>query len=334
MKRKTIAIFIPELACPFRCIYCNQHLISGTLVSPSPQEISNLIENQLSTIKRSETYIEIAFFGGNFTGLALSEQEEYLKIAFRYINEKKIDSIRISTRPDYINQENLLFLKEYGVETIELGAQSFDDEVLLKIKRGHTSKTIIKSSEMIVNEGFKLGLQMMLGLPGATKNSEIETANKICSLGAVNTRIYPTLAIEGTELYSMLKNGKYTPLSIEEAIERSKEPYKFFEGKGLEIIRVGLHPSEFLLESDNCYVGPFHVSFRELVLTSLWSDQFSMFSFDNKSANIELFVPEKEINYAIGYNSSNKIVLEKKFKKVNFKTDKNLINRNFYVNYY
>lgn len=333
MKRKTISVFIPELACPFRCIYCNQHLISGTLHSPLPEETIEIIEKQLSTIIRGETYIEIAFFGGNFTGLTLNEQEAYLKIANQYLVEKKIDSIRISTRPDYINNENILLLKKYGVKTIELGAQSLDDKVLKESKRGHLSDSVINASKLILKNEFNLGLQMMIGLPGATKTSEIETARKIFFLGATSTRIYPTIVIEGTELYNLYKNGSYKPLSIEEAVERTKAPYKFFEEKGLEIIRVGLHPSEFLLDSENEYVGPFHVSFRELVLTSIWLDEFKKYTFDKNLENIEIFVAEKEINYAIGYNSTNKKYLEKMFKEVHFKIDNKLKNRTFNVNY-
>ncbi len=193
-----IPIFIPELACPFQCIYCNQQKISGRLKIPTEKEILKSIEDHLATIPTENSEVELAFFGGNFTGIDKSEQMRLLKLVKPYLGNGRISGIRLSTRPDYINDEILEMLKGFGVTTIELGAQSLDDKVLRLSKRGHTAKDTERAANMVLKAGFSLGLQMMIGLPGDTLESAIYTANRIVGLGADNTRIYPTLVIRDT----------------------------------------------------------------------------------------------------------------------------------------
>ena len=224
-----IPVFIPELACPFQCIYCNQQKISGRLKIPSPKEIDRIIIDHLNTISKNKSEIELAFFGGNFTGIPVNEQEEYLKLVQPYINSGQISGIRLSTRPDYINNKVLELLKKYNVKTIELGAQSLDDDVLKLSKRGHTAKDTERASEIILKAGFSLGLQMMIGLPGDTLGKSIFTAKKIIELGADNTRIYPALVIKDTKMEKMYAEGKYHPLSLEDAVRWSKELLLIFE---------------------------------------------------------------------------------------------------------
>jgi len=179
VKHYNIPIFIPELACPFQCIYCNQKTISGVQKIPSLKEVESIIENHLSTIDYENSDVEIAFFGGNFTGLSINNQIKYLRIAQKYVASRKVKSIRLSTRPDYIDDENLEILKSYGVRTIELGVQSFDDDVLKLSERGYTSSEVFKAISIIKKMRFKFGLQMMVGLPGDTEQKSIETAKKI-----------------------------------------------------------------------------------------------------------------------------------------------------------
>jgi histone acetyltransferase (RNA polymerase elongator complex component) len=328
MKKKhfNIPVFIPELACPFQCIYCNQKKISGCLKIPTPEEINKIIDVRLLTIPKEGTEIEVAFFGGNFTGLNLSEQETFLRNVQPYIDAGQISGIRVSTRPDYINQDVLKLLKKYNVKTIELGAQSMDNDVLKQVGRGHTSEDTALAAKMIKAEGFSLGLQMMIGLPGDTLQKSIYTAKKIIDLKADNTRIYPTLVISGTKLEELFNSGGYKPLSLEEAVTWSKELLKIFEEANVSVIRIGLHPSEGLIKGDEMVAGPFHPSFRELVLTEIWHDLLKPL-FKEKSKKIVINVAPDQLNYAIGYLSKNKSLLLQAFHEVKFLADPQLTER-------
>lgn len=332
MKKFTIPIFIPELACPFQCLYCNQKKISGSINIPNSQEISEMIEDYLKTMPQESARIEIGFFGGNFTGISCEDQQHYLELAQPFLLSKRVQSIRISTRPDYIDLERLNLLKKYGVETIELGAQSMDDEVLLNSGRGHLSEDVEVAAKLILENGFKLGLQMMIGLPGDDKEKAIATANQIIKLGADNTRIYPCLVIKDTKLAEYYQDGSYQALSMEEAIDWTTEILQLFENAKVKVLRVGLHPSEGLISGDDLLGGPFHPSFKELVLSNIWLRKFK--KIEPKAESIEVFVGSKQLNHAIGYNSSNKNYLQSQYKSVKFKLDEKLKNRDFYVNYY
>jgi len=334
IKHFTIPIFVPELACPFQCVFCDQRKISGIMQIPKLEEVEKTIQKYLSTLPTEKAHIEIGFFGGNFTGISNIEQRTFLEIAQKYVDSGQVISIRLSTRPDYITDKKIALLQEFAVKTVELGAQSMDDGVLIKTGRGHTAANVIESSQMLKNAGFNLGLQMMLGLPGDNFEKCIETANQIVALKPTDVRIYPTLVIAGTELAEQFKEGKYEPLSLQTAVTWTKEVYRIFEKAGINIIRVGLHPSEELTNQKSLLAGPYHPSFRELVLSELWKDRFFNELEFKKSKSIIIYVPERELSYAIGYGSSNKRILEKKFESVIIKTDKKLINYSFYADCY
>jgi histone acetyltransferase (RNA polymerase elongator complex component) len=332
VKHYTIPIFIPQLACPFQCIFCNQKKITGSQHIPDIKDIITKIDLNLSTIP-SGSFVEIGFFGGNFTGLPPEEQESYLKAANFYVAEGQVRSIRLSTRPDYISAEILDMLKKYNVTTIELGAQSFDPDVLRLSGRGHKAGDIAAASELIIKYGFKLGLQMMIGLPGDTLQKALFTAEQIIKHGADNTRIYPALVIKDTLLDEFYKSGKYKPLTLDEAVYRSKEVYKLFEQAGVIVIRMGLHPSEELLLGTSLIAGPFHVSFKELVLTELWYELLKPLCNTRESKNIEIIVPPDQINYAVGYKAKNKTMLKEKFKIIKFSACPELKQREIRVIY-
>ena len=332
MRHFNIPIFIPQLACLFQCVFCNQKNISGQLKVPSTNDIIEKIESYLSTINPENSHIEVAFFGGSFTGLPINEQEDFLKIAQPYIESGIIKGIRISTRPDYINEKILRLLKKYNVKTIELGAQSMDDEVLGLSGRGHKAEDVSIASKMIKAEGFSLGLQMMIGLPGDTLEKSINTAKEIVALGADNTRIYPTLVIKDTSLEKLYYENKYTPLLLDEAVEWTKEVYKIFEQGKVKVLRMGLHPSEGLITGDSLIAGPFHVSFGELVMTAIWKEILNTISKKEDSENIVISVPSNQLNNAIGYNASNKKMLLQHFKNVKFIADISLNERDYNTN--
>lgn len=319
MKHYNIPIFIPELACPNRCIYCNQRHISGQLQAVKPEEIKQIIEQHLATFIRPSE-VELAFFGGSFTGIDEKDMLTYLQIVQPYIEQGEIKSIRISTRPDYINEKILDILQQYNVKDIELGAQSLNEEVLAFAKRGHTVRDVENASQLIKSYGFSLGLQMMIGLPLDTVEKSKETAKKILKLGAESTRIYPTLVINNTDLADLYRQNKYKALSLDEAVDWTTEIYKIFSQSSIKILRIGLHPSEALINGTELLAGPFHVSFKELVLTKIWQEKFEKLPINTKT----ILVNPKEINYAIGYNSKNKQLLQKKFPYLKFISDSNV----------
>jgi len=335
-KHFIIPIFIPQLACPFQCIYCNQHNISGILKEPTEQEIIKIIEQHLSTIPSDNNFIEVGIFGGSFTCLPENEQEKYLKIIQPFFESGAINGIRLSTRPDFINEDILKVLKRYNVATIELGAQSLDDEVLKLSGRGHKAKDIINASKLIKQNGFSLGLQMMLGLPGDTLERSLKTAKAIVTLNADNTRIYPTLVIKDTTLEKLYRENNYMPLPLEDAVEWAKECYKIFEEADVKVLRMGLHPSEGLLSGESLVAGPFHVSFGELVMTALWKEIYTkekVFQKRKLNNSIIIAVPKGQLNAATGYNASNKKILLQSFNKVKIIEDPLLTGRNYHADY-
>jgi len=331
IKHYTIPIFIPELACPFQCVFCNQEKISGHQNIPDAREIIGTIEDHLQSFKETERIVEIGYFGGSFTGIPMDEQQNYLKIVQPYFDSGKVQGIRLSTRPDYINKEILTMLKSYHVTTIELGAQSFHDDVLKKTRRGHTAIQIEQAAKMILEDGFKLGLQMMIGLPGDTLDHSIFTAKKIIEAGAHCTRIYPAVVIRDTLMHSWYNQGKYKPLSLEQAVDWTKQILPLFEEAGTNIIRVGLHPSEGLVSGEELIDGPFHPSFKELVISAIWKDILAPLLSNKSGNNIEIHVPPNELNYAIGYKSTNREMLLQKFNSVKFVADTNISPRSFKI---
>ena len=324
MKRHyTIPVFVPEMACPYRCTYCNQYNIAGKAVAPPPGEVRNIIDTYLRTFP-SDSIRKVGFFGGSFTGISIEKQNQYLSVVQPYIKAGQIHEIQLSTRPDYISPEILENLKKHHVRTIELGAQSLDDEVLRRSNRGHTVEDVQCAADMILQEGFDLGLQMMIGLPGDTFEKSMRTAALFAEMGARYTRIYPTLVIKDTDLEKLYNIGEYTPLSMEEAVRWCKELLKFFEERQITILRTGLHPSEGLLDGSNLVAGPFHVSFKELVMTALWQDILQQALSGQQGESITIRVSPTQLNFAIGHKSANKKMLLSQFEKVFFLGDEKL----------
>ncbi|MCM2301714.1 MAG: radical SAM protein [Flavobacteriaceae bacterium] len=306
-KHCNIPIFIPQLACPHQCVFCNQEKISNTFSIPKPNDISNIIDNYLNTIGDG-VEINIAFFGGSFTGIPKDEMINYLKVAHSYVESGKVQGIRISTKPDYISDAILDILAQYGVTAIELGAQSTNDKVLLKSGRGHKFDAIEKAAQLIRNRNMELGLQMMLGLPYDTLELSIQTAKDIVRLKADTTRIYPTVVVKDTALERMYKKGDYQVLSLEEAVKWSKEVLKIFNEAGVKVLRVGLHPSDELEFGKSLVAGPIHPSFKEMVLTDLWFDLLSNKNIHKGKSMIS--VAKNQLNYAIGYQGKNRSFLQ------------------------
>jgi len=304
-KHSNIPIFIPELACPHQCIFCDQEKISGTRSIPQPNDVTDIAERYLESIPENRV-INIAFFGGSFTGLPVGLQEQYLREAFRFVKNGRISGIRLSTRPDYITETVLELLKKYGVTTIELGVQSTSREVLQNSGRGHTFEDIRYASNLIRKYGFELGLQMMIGLPEDHYERSIQTARDIVGLGAGNTRIYPAIVVRGTALEKLYQEGSYIPLSLELAVQWTKDIVHIFEKNNVSIIRMGLHPSEELVIGKSLIAGPFHASFKEMVMTQIWKEIIDTELINSTSNKLKISVSSRQIQYAIGYRQSNR----------------------------
>lgn len=312
MKRHAnIPIFIPHEGCKNECVFCNQRTITGTCQS-SDRDIVPEIENALSTIEK-DTEVEIAFFGGSFTGIGKDKMTRLCDDAYRFVKDGRVKSIRLSTRPDYIDNEILDILKSRGVTHIELGIQSMNQSVLDECKRGHTATDTEKACSLICDYGFTLGGQMMIGLPGATFEDELYTAKRIVEMGAKEARIYPCIVFEGTELCSMSKSGKYTPLSVDNAVKRSADVYRVFRENGVNVLRIGLQSSENLSSDDAVYAGANHPAMGELVMGEYYySHILSKLCEIEELANtadkkrLIIYCSEKNVSKISGQNKRNK----------------------------
>lgn len=313
-KHVNIPIFIPHLGCPNQCVFCNQRTISG-VKSFDADSIVDIIESALPTIP-DKTEAEIAFFGGSFTGIDRDLMQRLLEIAHTYVKDGRVCAVRCSTRPDYINLDILRELREYGVKVIELGLQSVDNLVLLKTKRGHTFSAEEEACRLIVQEGFTLIGQMMIGLPGASEQTELETADFIIRSGAHGARIYPTVVFRDTELCTMAKSGEYQPLSLDEAVRRSALVMSKFINAGVEVIRIGLCSSENLSSTDTYFAGPNHAAIGELVENEIFYNlactEIEKQGIYNAS-QIHICVPVGFLSKVIGQKKKNKIRLQEKY---------------------
>lgn len=308
---KIIPIFIPHAGCPHKCVYCDQNKISGSDSMPSVKEIQSIILRNLKTIPENEK-IEVAFFGGTFTFLPEELREKYLDAVFSYVEKGAIDSIRMSTHPEAVSLRAMKRFKKKGGRLVELGIQSLDKDVLRKIKR----RTSLSAVKLIKKAGLKLGVQVMLGLPGDTLEKSIETAKKLIKLKPETARIYPTLVIKGTELAEWYKKGKYKPLLLEDAIEQASKVADVFEDGGVKVIRVGLHPSRDLNSKNTMLAGPYHSAFGEMARSRQMRNRIISVMEDKHAANrshIEIHAPKSKFNLISGHKKAEKKFLERYF---------------------
>ena len=310
-KQYIIPIFVPHLGCPNDCIFCNQKSISGQKKNITKEEAKKIIDDYLKSIKDEDAQIEIAFFGGSFTAIEKEKQEELLQVAYEYIQSGEVESIRISTRPDCIDKETLKRLKKYKVKTIELGVQSANDYILKRANRGHTFADVKKASKMIRWNGFKLGHQMMVGLPESTRIDEINTAKALVKLKPKMVRIYPVLVIKNTKLEKEYKEGNYQPLSVVQTVEICKEIVRIFADKKIDIIRIGLQNTDEISDPTNknseVVAGPYHPALRQLVESAMWYDAIvgKIKKLNAKVKEVEVSVNPIDANNVIGHKKEN-----------------------------
>ena len=262
-RERIIPVFVPHVGCPNNCVFCNQRKISGQIKPAGPEDVIEAVENAKSILPAG-TRIQLAFYGGSFTAIPADDQTALLSAAYRYIEDGFLDSIRLSTRPDAIDRSTLERLWSFGVRTIELGAQSLDREVLLRSGRGHTADDVFRAAELVKEYGFRLIIQIMTGLPGDTPEKDMKTALDVCRIAPYGVRIYPTVIIRDTPLYELWKAGKYKEHTVEDAVEVCSRIVPVFEKNGIEIIRMGLNPTDDL-SSGEAAGGAYHPALGELV---------------------------------------------------------------------
>ncbi len=310
-KQYVIPIFVPHLGCPNDCVFCNQTKISGQKTNVTKEDVRKTIEYYLEHIKEPDKKVEVAFFGGSFTGIDEEVQNELLGAAYEFIQAGKVDSIRISTRPDYIDKSILKRLKKYKVKTIELGVQSANDFVLKRALRGHTFQDVKRASKLIRRHGFILGHQMMVGLPDSSKIDEINTAKALIKLKPKMVRIYPVLVIKGTKLEKDYETGKYEPLTVVQAVEVCKELVRLFADKKIDIIRIGLQNTDEInspeMENSEVVAGPYHPAFRQLVESAMWYDAIvtKIKKLNVKVREVQVEVNPIDVNNVIGHKKEN-----------------------------
>lgn len=262
MKHANVALFVPHNGCPQACSFCNQRQITGQAYQPTPEDVQQAVETALRTMDSKARSTEIAFFGGSFTAIDRHYMTELLRAAAPFVRNGQFAGIRISTRPDAIDEEILNILQQYGVTSIELGAQSMSERVLKLNRRGHTAEDVRLAAGLIRQRGISLGLQMMTGLYGSDALTDRQTAEALAALAPDTMRIYPTVVLRGTELAERLQRGEYHPAGFDETVELCADLLQFFEQRGIRVIRLGLHDSDSLRQ--NKVAGVYHPAFREI----------------------------------------------------------------------
>jgi histone acetyltransferase (RNA polymerase elongator complex component) len=319
MKKRIIPIFVPHRGCPHDCIFCNQKKITGVSTDMTSDDVRNIVDEHLTTIDK-DVGVEIAFFGGSFTAIDVDIQKDLLSIAKEYVDKGIVHDIRMSTRPDCINQEILSMLKEYRVSVIELGVQSLDEDVLRDSIRGHQANEVFVSSKLIKENKIQLGLQMMVGLPSDTEEKCINTARKFIELNPDCVRIYPTLVVKETGLEDLLSRKEYNPFSLQESIEIVKKLLTLFYVNNINVIRVGLQATEDIQLGKAVVDGPYHPAFRELVEGEMIKDYLKHIIIENKvKSNILIKTNKKNVSKIIGNKKCNSVYMKNEL-SVNLKT--------------
>ncbi len=276
MKPFIIPIFIPHQGCPHTCSFCNQRTLTGIMRPMSVAEGERIIDEQLSWKRKNvEQAVEIAFYGGSFTGLPCAQQEKFLALAERYVATGKVQGIRLSTRPDYLDDAVMERLRRYGVNTVEIGVQSLDAAVLRLAQRGHAAEAAQEARRRLRANAIRCGFQLLLGLPGEDWKSWLKTVQETCRIRPDFIRIYPTIVLAGTELEAMYRKAEYRPLLLHEAVERSAYAKAIFQREGIPVIRIGLQDSNELRQTGRIVAGPFHAAFGEMVESHLFQQTLS-----------------------------------------------------------
>lgn len=323
MKHINIALFIPDEGCPHRCSFCNQKTITGTSKRPQPNDVISACETALNG-KKDVSGGEIAFFGGSFTAIERGYMLSLLKCAKSYLDRGLFKGIRISTRPDCIDESVLALLKEYKVTSIELGCQSMDDEVLFLNERGHTAAQCENACRLVREYGFELGVQMMTGLFGDTDEKALKTAQRLIALRPDTVRIYPTVVLKNTALERLYAEGRYRAQTLEEAVALCSRLLKMFTQGGIKVIRLGLHSGGGVEE--NYVAGAYHPAFREKCESRLYRENIEKLLSENRVQKGEatVFVSPRYLSQAKGQKKENITYFKEHGYNINIVTKENI----------
>ena len=307
-----LPVFVPHRGCPHTCVFCNQRRISGAAVPAAAQDVKKTIQEAAAFLPKGGKR-QLAFYGGSFTAIPAPEQEALLGAAKEALDRGEIDAVRLSTRPDAIDAAVLARLKAYGVETVELGAQSMDDEVLRLSERGHTAADVERASKLIRAAGFRLVLQMMTGLPGAADESDTETARRLIALKPDGVRIYPTVIVRDSALYDMWQAGEYREHTVEDAVRVCAKIVPLFERAGIPIIRLGLNPTEEL-SGGAAVGGAYHPALGELVRSRILLEKArALLSGIEPGSRVTLLVGRGKTSQMAGQHRENVRCLTREF---------------------
>lgn len=314
--RITIPVFVPHSGCPHSCIFCNQWKVSGCRGEPAAGDVDTAVNTYLSCAAGSVKHVEIAFFGGSFTGIDPARQRVLLERAVNHVRQGRVHAIRLSTRPDYIDRKALDLLKEYGVETVELGVQSFDEEVLAASERGHSAAHVFSAVSLLKEYGFRTGIQLMPGLLLDTRDKSVMSARTAVSLKPDDARIYPCVVLAGTGLEDLYRKGSYIPLTLEDAVETSALMFRLFHENNISVIRIGLHPVD--TPESAVIAGPYHTALGFLV-----KSRYRRFLLDELFARsvlkaagrgtVKLVIPSRFAEEYIGMKRTNIEYLKERY---------------------
>ncbi len=308
-----IPIFLPAMGCRERCLFCNLKTAPEGL--PSPSSVRNFIETSLVGIPsdKKNTEKQVAFYGGSFTAIHKDNQIGYLKEVEPSLASGLIDSIRISTRPDALDEETLSLLKQYQVKTVEIGVQSMIDEVLSLAHRSHSAADTVDAVSRLQDKRFEVGLQLMIGLPGDTYDRFLQTLDQVVELKPNFVRIHPTLVLKGSPLENLWKDGRYSPLHLEEALQWLKKGILKLENSSIRVARIGLQPTK---ELERDYLaGPYHPALHQLIDSAIFFDMAaSLFQTSQKNGQILFLCHPKEVSNLRGQKNENILKLKKHFK--------------------
>lgn len=310
-----IPVFVPHVGCPHQCVFCNQNNITGTVGCPTADDVRAAVQYALDIGNTAPRCL--AFYGGSFTAIPLSEQLELLQAGKEFIDSGTLECLRVSTRPDAIDEDRLAVLKRYGVRTIEIGAQSMDDTVLRSAGRGHTAADVVRAAGFIQQAGFELVLQMMTGLPGDSKAKAITTANQIAALHPAAVRIYPTVVVKDTPLYRLWETGRYSEHTVEEAVDWCAELLPIFEQAGIPVIRLGLNPTDEL-SGGLAVAGAYHPALGELVKSRVIRNRISDYLRSNTlcaegNTELNIYVTPSMLSQTIGQKACNSSFFKSEF---------------------
>jgi len=314
MRPLIIPIFVMYRGCPNRCVFCNERIAAGDYSDRvTADTVRAICDRHLGSAGRR--FDQIAFYGGNFTGMDREYQRELLTAAKEYIDAGMADSIRISTRPDYIDEERIDLIAGYPVSTVEIGAQSMVDEVLFAAGRGHTADDVRSALKLLRSAGFKTGTHLMAGLPGDTREGFEYTVEEIIALRPDTVRIHPTIVFRDTPLAEAWREGTYIPLTLDQAVDLCKHALLRFREEGIPVIRLGLHTTPEMIVGDSVVAGPFHPAFRSLVESAIFLGMATRLleSRDRKGGSIVFSVSPRDVSNLRGMKNRNIGILKESF---------------------